>query len=94
MWIFCTIVEFKLGIGDGMRKEHLKFFAKYVNEGAWKIIQTIGLSHVIKSSLQDFFLYTTIITPCDARSYKMYLSLAKFDLILVCSLNTNGLVGK
>lgn len=52
------------------------------------MIQTIGLGNVtgkFKASNPRYkivFLYTTTITPCDAISDKMYLSLAKFDSIL------------
>ncbi|CAB86481.1 putative protein [Arabidopsis thaliana] len=85
--------------GDKMyaavRREQIKKFERCLTEGVWKIITTITLNPTSgKYRISDLkykigFVFKTTVSPCDSVSDALFLSLAKFDVILSGSANSN-----
>jgi len=82
-----------------LRREQIKKFERCLTEGVWKIITTITLNptsgqyRISDLKYKIGFVFKTIVSPCDSVSNALFLSLAKFDVILSGSANANILYG-
>nr|AAD22694.1 putative replication protein A1 [Arabidopsis thaliana] len=78
-----------------LRREQIKKFERCLTEGVWKIITTITLNptsgqyRISDLKYKIGFVFKTIVSPCDSVSNALFLSLAKFDVILSGSANAN-----
>ncbi|KAL9840285.1 putative nucleic acid-binding, replication factor A [Arabidopsis thaliana] len=78
-----------------VRREQIKKFERCLTEGVWKIITTITLNptsgqyHISDLKYKIGFVFKTTVSPCDTVSDSLFLSLAKFDVILSGSTNSN-----
>nr|AAM15471.1 putative replication protein A1 [Arabidopsis thaliana] len=78
-----------------VRREQIKKFERCLTEGVWKIITTITLNptsgqyRISDLKYKIGFVFKTTISPCDTVSDALFLSLAKFDVILSRSANSN-----
>ncbi|KAL9299145.1 putative nucleic acid-binding, replication factor A [Arabidopsis thaliana] len=81
-----------------VRREQIKKFERCLTEGVWKIITTITLNptsgqyRISDLKYKIGFVFKTIVSPCDSVSNALFLSLAKFDVILSGSANANILL--
>ncbi|KAL9299120.1 putative nucleic acid-binding protein [Arabidopsis thaliana] len=90
-------------VGDKMyaavRREQIKKFERCLTEGVWKIITTITLNltsgqyRISDLKYKIGFVFKTTVSPFDTVSDALFLSLAKFDVILSGSANSNILHG-
>ena len=82
-----------------VRREQIKKFESWLTEGVWKIITTITLNptsgqyRISDLKYKIGFVFKTTVSPCDTVSDALFLSLAKFDVILSRSANSNILHG-
>ena len=82
-----------------VRREQIKKFERCLTEGVWKIITTITLNPTSgQYPISDLkykigFVFKTTVSPCDTVFDALFLSLAKFDVILSGSANSNILHG-
>jgi len=82
-----------------VRREQIKKFKRCLTEGVWKIITTVTLNPTSgQYPISDLkykigFVFKTTVSPCDSVSDALFLSLAKFDVILSGSANPNILHG-